>query len=80
MIELANGAKPLHFVVRGAEGIVLAEYHGEYVVWFFYADAESGKVFCDHGSYFRGKGGLEEAMAKFKKRSLGFMGWGPIDI
>ena len=46
----ANGARVVALYMGLYEGVVLAEYHGEYVTWVFNTDSQD---VTNHGDYFR---------------------------
>ena len=46
----ANGARVVALYCGMFEGVVLAEYHGEYVTWVFNTSSQD---VTNHGNYFR---------------------------
>jgi hypothetical protein len=46
----ANGARVVALYCGLYEGVVLADYHGEYVTWIFNTDSQD---VTNHGHYFR---------------------------
>jgi hypothetical protein len=63
---LANGATALLSHGNKNEGIVLAKYGNEYVVWNYYLLPAENKYDTQHGNYFRDS---VDAAKKFVERS-----------
>ena len=63
----ANGARVVALFVGEQDGVVLAEYHNEYVTWLFNPDIQEGTA---HGNYFQANTelALDEAKADFIER------------
>jgi hypothetical protein len=63
----ANGARVVALFVGEQDGVVLAEYHNEYVTWLFNPDMQEGTA---HGNYFHANTdlALDEAKADFIER------------
>jgi len=62
-----NGARVVALFVGDEHGIVLAEYHNEYVTWVFHVDIQDCTA---HGNYFGDNTelALDEAKADFIER------------
>lgn len=63
----ANGARVVCLFFGRFEGVVLAEYHGEYVTWVFNNEIQDCTA---HGNYFRDNSeeAYEEATKDFIER------------
>ena len=48
--DCANGARVVALYMGLYEGVVLADYHGEYVTWVFNTNSQD---VTNHGDYFR---------------------------
>ena len=62
-----NGARVVALFVGEQDGVVLAEYHNEYVTWLFERNMQDVTV---HGNYFQANTALalDEAKADFIER------------
>lgn len=72
---LANNARPiLHAWNAKGMGIVLAEWHNEYVTWRMEVHPETHVVHCEHGHYFRkvDPDGFKNALKNFRERVAEF--------
>lgn len=52
ILKLENGAEPRLVVGTTQHGIVMAYWSNEYVVWAWHI-GQDGKVYCEHGDYFK---------------------------
>ena len=70
MIMLENGVKPLRLVIRDKDGIVLATWRNEYVVWHI-SQKDDTSYCCAWGSYFQD---LNDAVPLFNHKAAQFLG------
>lgn len=65
--QCKNGARVVALFVGEQDGVVLAEYHNEYVTWLFEINMQDTTV---HGNYFGSNTdlALDEAKADFIER------------
>lgn len=77
ILKLDNGAVPIAFVSNNkGEGIVLAKWDKELVVWHWYVCHVSSIVYCEHGNYFKtSPEAMKQAEENFQKRAKQFLGW-----
>jgi hypothetical protein len=69
LLKLKNGAEALLFGGNYQEGIVLARWQDELVVWHWYIDEGDTEARCEHGNYFQDSQ-MDQAKLKFRERLL----------